>query len=94
MASTCLNDSKLNFDPGLTLNVNSCLESILSFEENNYPPTISIGRKKQPVVMLPSLFPENNRETQGISDEELHQTAISSFACFPDLKIKEDSGDN
>lgn len=94
MASACLNDAKLNFDSGLTLNVNSCLESILSFEDNNYPPTISSGRKKWPVVMLPSLFPENNgRLKESVTRSEIRLSHLHLLVLLY-LKIKEGSGDN
>lgn len=62
MALACLNDSQLNFDSRLTLNVNSCLESILSFEDNNYPPTISIGRKKAACGDVTQFIPREQRE--------------------------------
>lgn len=86
MASACLNDSKLNFDSGLALNVNSCLESILRYEEYNYLLTISVERSS------PWCYPVHSQRImgrlKGVGDEQWHQTAITSFARSPVFDAK------
>lgn len=50
MTSAGLDNSKLKFGSGLSLNVNSSLESVLSFEDSHYHAAVCPGGDGQPAV--------------------------------------------
>lgn len=73
----CLDNANLNFrvlsmgfsplfDSGLLLNVNSVfLENVLSIMNNHCLPSLSLGGKEQPVILLNSLLSRLQYKTQG-----------------------------